>query len=101
MKKKSPVGWHVLTLVIVLALVALVVYLSVNGVSLFLLSQFEWFRNWFWPIILVIAVLCIVLLIVSSKMKQNVSIQNTAIDIAESRQSESSTEKTDGNMDLF
>ena len=34
-------------------------------------------------------------------MKQNVSIQNTAIDIAESRQSESSTEKTDGNMDLF
>lgn len=71
MKKKSPVGWHVLTLVIVLALVALVVYLAVNGVSLFLLSQFEWFRNWFWPIILVIAVLCIVLLIVSSKMKQN------------------------------
>lgn len=69
--------------------------------SLFLLSQFEWFRNWFWPIVLVIAVLCIVLLIVSSKMKQNVSIQNTAIDIAESRQSESSTEKTDGNMDLF
>ena len=31
MKKKSPVGWHVLTLVIVLALVALVVYLAVMG----------------------------------------------------------------------
>ena len=101
MKKKNPVGWHVLTIVVVLALVALVVYLAVNGVGLFLLSQFEWFRIWFWPIVLVIAVLCIVLLIVSSKMKQKVSIQNTAIDIAESRQSESSTEKTDSNMDLF
>ena len=75
MKKKSPVGWHVLTIVVVLALVALVIYLAVNGVGLFLLSQFEWFRNWFWPIVLVIAVLCIVLLIVSSKMKQKVSIQ--------------------------
>lgn len=101
MKKKSPVGWHVLTIVVVLTLVALVIYLAVNGVGLFFLSQFEWFRNWFWPIVLVIAVLCIVLLIVSSKMKQKVSIQNTAIDIVESRQSESSTEKTDSNMDLF
>lgn len=101
MKKKSPVGWHVLTIVVVLTLVALVIYLAVNGVGLFLLSQFEWFRNWFRPIVLVIAVLCIVLLIVSSKMKQKVSIQNTAIDIVESRQSESSTEKTDSNMDLF
>ena len=101
MKKKSPVGWHVLTIVVVLTLVALVIYLAVNGVGLFLLSQFEWFRNWFWPTVLVIAVLCIVLLIVSSKMKQKVSIQNTAIDIVESRQSESSTEKTDSNMDLF
>ena len=55
MKKKSPVGWHVLTIVVVLALVALVIYLAVNGVGLFLLSQFEWFRNWFWPIVLVIA----------------------------------------------
>lgn len=35
MKKKSPVGWHVLTIVVVLALVALVIYLAVNGVGLF------------------------------------------------------------------
>lgn len=101
MKKKSSVGWHVLTIVVVLALVALMVYLAVNGVDLFLLSQFEWFRNWFWPIILVIAVLCIVLLIVSSKMKQKVALQNTTVEVAEARQAETSTEKTDNGMDLF
>ena len=101
MKKKSSVGWHALTIVVVLALVALMVYLAVNGVGLFLLSQFEWFRNWFWPIILVIAVLCIVLLIVSSKMKQKVALQNTTVEVAEARQAETSTEKTDSGMDLF
>lgn len=101
MKKKSTAGWHVLTVVIALTLVGLIAYLAVNGVGLFLFSQFKEFRNRFWPVVLIIAIACVVLLIVSSKMKQKVSIQNTAIDIAESRRSESSAEKTNGNMDLF